>query len=374
MIYLDHNATTPVCSEAREAMRPFFEAGFGNPSSDYPVGRAARAALEEARSRTAAAIGATPDEIVFTSCATESNNTVILGAARALKDKGRRVVATAVEHPSVTNPVLHLLENGWDAEFVGVDGAGRVDPDAVQKALRPGTVLLSVMHANNETGSIQPVAEIGRMCRQRGVLFHVDAAQSMGKIPVNVGEIEADFLTIAGHKIYAPKGVGALYVRRGAPFEPLLRGGGQERGRRAGTENVAFAAALAAAIEAATQNLADASARMAALRDRLVTLLSDSVPGLAQNGDPDNRLPNTANVSFPGVSGAEVLAAAPEVLASTGAACHAGASVSHVLVAMGLSRERALGAVRLSLGRATTRDEVEAAAAAMVRAFRMLAG
>ncbi|MBI5843156.1 MAG: cysteine desulfurase [Deltaproteobacteria bacterium] len=371
-IYLDYNATTPVCAEAREAILPFLDREFGNPSSDYPAGRRSKAAIEEARSAVAALIGARDDEIVFTGCATESNNMAVKGVAWALAGKGRHIVTTAVEHPSVTNAVLNLLENGFTADFVGVDKGGMVSPEAVYAAIRPDTVLVSVMLANNETGSMQPVAGIGVVCRKLGVLFHVDAAQAVGKIPVDVNGINADLLTVAGHKVYAPKGVGALYVRKGVTLAPLFHGGGQERGFRAGTENAAFIAGLGAACRAASNGLEAETTRVCGLRDRFHDSLCAAVPGLHLNGDILYRLPNTLNVSFPKVSGAELLAAAPEIMASTGAACHVGGAVSHVLAAMGLSRERAMGAVRLSLGRYTTEPEIDRAAEILARAWRVL--
>lgn len=371
-IYLDYNATTPVCAEAREAILPFLEKEFGNPSSDYPAGRRAKLAIDEARSAVAECIGASSDEIIFTSCATESNNMAVKGVAHALGHKGRHIVTTAVEHPSITNAVLNLLENGFSADFIGVDEGGMVIPEAVYPAIRPDTVLVSVMLANNETGTIQPVAGIGAVCRKLGVLFHVDAAQAVGKIPVDVNEINADLLTVAGHKVYAPKGVGALYVRQGAALAPLLHGGGQERGLRPGTENAAFIAGLGAACRAASDGLEAKATRMRELRDRLYDSLFAAIPGLVLNGDILSRLPNTINVSFPKVSGAELLAAAPEIMASTGAACHVGGAVSHVLAAMGLSRQRAMGAVRLSLGRYTTEIEVDQAAEILSRAWRVL--
>lgn len=371
-IYLDYNATTPVCAEAREAILPFLDREYGNPSSDYPAGRRSRLAVDEARSAAAELIGARDDEIVFTGCATESNNLAIKGVVRALAGKGRHVLTTAVEHPSVTNAVFNLMEQGFSADFAGVDEGGRVSPEAVCGAIRPDTVLVSVMLANNETGAIQPVAEIGAVCRSRGVIFHVDAAQAVGKIPVDVNAINADLLTVAGHKVYAPKGVGALYVRNGVALAPLFHGGGQERGLRAGTENAAFIAGLGAACRAASHGLEAGANRLCDLRDRLYDSLCSSIPGLALNGDILARLPNTANVSFPKVSGAELLAAAPEIMASTGAACHVGGAVSRVLSAMGLSRERAMGAVRLSLGRYTTEGEIDRAAEILCRAWRVL--
>ena len=370
MIYLDHNATTPVCPQAREAMAPFFGAWFGNPSSPYPLGRRAKACLESARERVAKALGALPEEIVFTSGGTESDNMAVFGGVAALKKKGGHVITTAIEHPAVTSPALFLLNNGHDVTFVPVDSLGLVDPDQIQAAIRPDTVLISVMHANNETGVLQPVEKIAALAKKAGALFHTDAAQSVGKVPVDVAEMGVDLLTVAGHKLYAPKGVGVLYIRKGAPVAPLLHGGGQENGMRPGTENVALASGLAAALETVTAGLEADAQRMQYLRDRLFGLLQEKVPGILLNGHPEKRLPNTLNVSFPGVNGEDILAASPDLCASTGAACHGGSTrVSHVLAAMRLPMDRARGAVRLSLGRRTTAREVEKAAGILARAY-----
>lgn len=370
-IYLDYNATSPVCPEAREAALPFLGDQFGNPSSGYPLGKKAHEAVELARAQVAALIGAAPDEIVFTGCATESNNLALKGAAEDWR--GRRLVTTPVEHPSVINPALFLMGQGADAAFLPVDEFGIPDLDQAAFAITGKTVLVSAMHANNETGTILPLEELACLARAKGALFHADASQSLGKIRVNVDALGVDLLTLAGHKICAPKGVGALYVRRGVKLTPLFHGGGQERGLRSGTENVPLVAALGAACQAAADSLPESSARLAALRDRLEGGLFREVPGLLVNGHPENRLPNTANLSFPGVSGAEVLTLSAGVSASTGAACHGpDLRVSHVLAAMGINGERAVGTVRLSVGRFTTEDEVGQAAALLTEAWRSL--
>ena len=373
MIYLDHNATTPVDPQAARAMAPYLDAEFGNPSSEYDLGVRARAGLERARGQVAALINAAPEEILFTSGGTESNNAVLKGVFYR-REGAFHLVTTRIEHPAVINPALFLMTLGADVTFVPVGKSGRVDPGDIQRALRPQTVLVSVMLANNETGVLQPVEEIGRLTRERGILLHTDAAQAAGKIPVDVERLGVDFLTVAGHKLYAPKGVGALYIRRELELEPLLHGAGQESGRRAGTENVLLAVGLGEACRPAGEALSEEASRQAGLRDRLFELLAADLPGAVQAGDVKHRLPNTLNVCLPGVVGAEVLAGAPEICASTGAACHAGAvKVSPVLQAMGLPDETARGALRLSLGRSTTTDDIEAAARAIIRSARALA-
>lgn len=362
MIYLDYNATTPVAPEVFRAMRPYLEAEFGNPSCDYPLGRRAREAVHQAREDVAALLGCTGPEIVFTSGATEANNTVLKGVAY---HHGRGdIITCATEHPAVLAPCRYLDSRGFSVTILPVDGTGRVDPDAVRRALTPATILISVMHANNETGTLQPIREIAALAREAGVAFHTDAAQSVGKIPVDVEELQVDFLTLAGHKFYAPKGVGALYVRSGAAFTPLLHGASQEMGRRAGTENVPYMAALGAACRLARERLPGAAAQLKSLRDRLHAHLQAGVPDLVLNGPEVERLPNTLNVSFPGISGSELMAGLPDLAASLGSACHAGQeAISPVLAAMGVPVELARGAVRFSVGFPTTRAEVDQAAA-----------
>jgi cysteine desulfurase len=286
---------------------------------------------------------------------------------------GGHIITVATEHPAVLSPCLYLQTRGYKVTILPVDGGGRLDPDEVRRALRPDTILISVMHANNETGTIQPIREIGALAREAGVKFHTDAAQSVGKIPVDVDELQVDFLTVAGHKCYAPKGVGALYVRAGAAFTPLLHGASQEEGRRAGTENVPYMVALGAACRLAREGLPEITAHLKGLGDRLHELLRAGIPGLILNGPEAERIPNTLNVSFPGLSGGEVMAGIPEVAASRGSACHTGAeSISPVLLAMGLPVAVAQGAVRFSLGRPTTRQEVEEAAGLILARVRAL--
>jgi cysteine desulfurase len=374
-IYLDYNATTPIAPEVAEAIRPCLVPGlagiFGNPSSSHEYGRKAHEAVEEARARVARLLGCRPEEIVFTGCGSEADNLAIKGVAEAYRERGNHIVTSQVEHPAILNTCRYLERHGCRVTYLPVDEYGRVRPADLEGALTPETILVSVMHANNETGAIQPIAELARLAHERGILFHTDAAQSVGKVPTRVDELGVDLLTVAGHKLYAPKGVGALYVRAGIRLEPVIHGAGHEGGRRAGTENVLYMVALGEACEVAANTMAAYSPRMRALRDRLHALLAGGVPGLALNGHPTERLPNTLNVSFPGVDGEELLAGTPMIAASTGSACHAGRTEpSTVLLAMGIPRERALGAIRLSLGKFTTESEVERAASALIESWR----
>lgn len=370
MIYLDHNATTPVAPEVVEAMRPYWGEKYGNPSSAYTLGRVAKQALEEARAQVADLLGCQPGEIVFTSGGTESNNMVIKGVAYSLAEKGRHVITTAIEHPAVTNPCLFLLYQGYDVTFLPVDSTGLVDPSAVKEAIRPTTVLISVMHANNETGTIQPISEIGALAREAGVLFHTDAAQSAGKIPTRVPDLQVDFLSVAGHKMYAPKGVGALFLKNGLRIEPFMHGAGQESGRRAGTENVMFAVALGRACALACERMSADAERIRRLGDRLHSLLAEDIPGLVLNGHSEARLPNTLNVSLPGVDGGTLLDTIPEICASTGAACHdRSVQLSHVLAAMQVPEKIGRGAIRLTLGRENTEAQIDKAAKMIIAAY-----
>jgi len=374
-IYLDCNAITPVDPRVVEAALPYFTAHCGNPSSDHAYGRRAKAAVEAARAEVAALIGATPAEIVFTGCATEANNLALLGAARAARGGPRRTLVTsAIEHPSVLNLLRHLAREGWSVVELPVDATGRVRMDRAQSAVTVDVALVSVMLANNETGSLQDVRAIAGLAHARGALMHVDAAQAVGKVAVDVNALGADLLTLAGHKFYAPKGIGALYVRSGVALEPIQHGAGHEHGLRPGTENVPHVVALGEAARLARTALAQEAPRMAALRDRLHRQLAAAIPGLELNGHPTERLPNTLNVSFPAAAGWDVLAAAAGVAASTGSACHAGGqATSGVLAAMGLTPEAAAGAVRLSVGRFTAEAEIDAAAHALIGAWKRLA-
>jgi len=362
-IYLDCNATTPLDSRVADAMRPYLERGWGNPSSSHREGREAKAALEAARSQVAACLGATADEIVLTSGGSESDNHAIVGVVEARG--GGHVVTSVVEHPAVLEPLRALEAAGRiRLTVVGVDGSGRVDPEEVIAALCPDTVLVTVMLANNEVGTLQPVAALADAVHARGALLHTDAAQAVGKIPVDVGAQGVDLLTVAGHKLYGPKGVGALYVRSGIELAPLIRGAGHERGRRAGTENVLGAVGLGMACELAAAEVRTEGPRLADLRDRLRRRLAESIAGLVEHGHSVERLPNTLSVAFPGVDAGRLMARlADSVAVSAGAACHAeGVDVSHVLAAMGVDVAVALGTVRFSVGRLTTADDVDAGA------------
>lgn len=373
-VYLDYNATTPVAPEVAEAIEPYLREHFGNPSSAHVYGQKARAAVEQARGEVAALVGAKPEEIVFTGCATEANNLAIQGVARALVGKKKHLITSAIEHSSVMQPFLKLREEGWEVTILPVDRHGRVNPIAVARAIRPDTALISVMHANNEVGVIQPIAELAQLARTKGILLHTDAAQSAGKIPLVVYKLGVDLLTLAGHKFYAPKGVGALYVRAGTPLSPLQGGAGHEHGLRPGTENVPFVVGLGAAARIARKRLPKAQAYLKTMCDQLHARLQAGVPRLALNGHAEARLPNTLNVSFPGVNGHELLeAAAQDVAASTGSACHAGDhAVSGVLGAMKVSAVRASGAVRLSVGIYTTPADIDRAARALISAWMQL--
>jgi len=370
-VYLDYNATTPVDPEVADAIEPYLWGLYGNPSSSHAFGRRARDAVEHARAQVAALIGAWPDEIIFTGCATEANNLAIRGVARALRDKGRHLITSSVEHPAVSQPCKRLEEDGWKVSVVPVDNHGRVNPEDVVSAIRSDTVLVSIMHANNEVGTIQPIEDIAAATQRHGILLHTDAAQSIGKIPVNVDMLGADLLTLAGHKFYATKGVGALYVREGTPIEPVLVGAGHERGLRPGTENVPAIVGLGKAAELALKKDRADTSRLLELREQLHKLLERGIPGLELNGHRSQRLPNTLNLSFPDTDGRELLLIASEaVAASVGSACHEeGEAVSGVLGAMGISAHRARGAVRLSLGIPSTGAEVEHAAAVLINAW-----
>jgi cysteine desulfurase len=361
-VYLDHNATTPVDPRVLEAMLPFLRGDYGNPSSLHWFGQRARAAVEEARARVAALVGASPAEIVFTASGSESDNMALRGVLARARAERRGLVLSAVEHHAVLHTGKALSEEGVPVKIARVSEGGVVDLDDLAAKVQEGTALVSLMLANNETGVLQPVAEAARIARARGALVHCDAVQAGGKVPVDVGALAVDLLTLSAHKLCGPKGVGCLYVRRGTPMAPLVRGGGQERNRRAGTENVAGIAGFGTAADLAREGLAEEAPRLAALRERLEQRLL-AIPGTRRNG-AEPRLPNTANVSFEGVEAEDLVIALDleGVAASTGAACAAGGvEPSHVLRAMGLPPERVQSSLRLSLGRSTTEDEVRRA-------------
>ncbi len=383
-IYLDYNATTPVDPAVADAVSHALRELWGNPSSSHAYGKAAHDAVETARGQVATLIGAQPDEIVFTGGGSEASNQAIKGTclrrprgffARLFGGRSPdavHVITTTVEHPATLEPVQFLGRLGATVTVLEVDKFGMVDPDAVRKAITNRTRLVTVMHSNNEVGTLMPIREIGALCHSRGILFHTDCAQSLGKVPVDVTDLEVDLLTVAGHKLYAPKGVGALFVRRGLQLEPLIHGAGHETGRRAGTENVPYIVGLGKAAEIVRESLPAATEKLRSLRNRLHEKLKAAIgEKLVLNGHPEKRLPNTLNVSFLGHMGSELLAEVPGIAASTGSACHEGKIMrSPVLCAMLAPLEVNHGAVRLTVGRFTTEEEVDRAAEMLVIAAR----
>ncbi len=364
IIYLDYNATTPIDPRVAEVMMPLLGPVYGNPSSSHAPGREARQVVELARSEVAGLLGCSPDEVVFTGGGTESNNHAIRGVVRASGKRPAHVITSAVEHPAVTE-VCDRLEasSGCTVTVLPVDGSGMVDPSDLEQAIRLETVLVTVMHANNEVGTIQPIAELASIAHKQGILFHTDAAQSVGKVGARVDELGVDLLSVAGHKLYAPKGVGALYIRKGTLLRNLMVGAGHEAGRRPGTENLIGIAGLGAACRMAAAELDHRAEHCRELRDRLWEALHSRIPGIVLNGHPDQRLPNTLSVAFPGADARDLLARLPELAASPGSACHSGETEpSAVLAAMGVDRELALGTVRFSTGRETTGDDIQRAA------------
>jgi cysteine desulfurase len=372
-IYLDYNATTPVDPAVLDAMLPYLRGEFGNPSSTHGLGGRAHEAVEAARAEVAALIGATPDEIVFTSGGTEASNIAIRGGMRIDTARGD-VVTTTIEHPATEACCAFLEGEGHKVTRVAAETNGLIDAVRVAAAIDNTTALVTIIHAQNEIGTIQPIAEIAAAARRHGALVHVDAAQSVGKIAVNVDELGADLLSIAGHKLYAPKGVGVLYIRRGITLPPLLLGAGQERGRRPGTENVPYIVALGEACRIAGTILEGEAKRLSGLSGDLFAALKREIPEIILVGDPKRRLPNTLNMLFPNGSGRKVLEQCPRVMASTGSACHADSEEpSAILTALGIGRDKALGAVRLSLGRGTKQEDIPAAARALVEAWQCVA-
>ena len=373
-IYLDYNGTTPHAPEVIEAMRPFLETDFGNPSSSHWYGTRPRQAVEKARQQVAGLIHCHPHEIFFTSGGTESNNHAIQGMAHALKGKGRHIITSAFEHPAVFEVCHYLKNHGYLTTFVPVDGQGMVDPAHVEQAIGDDTILITIMHANNEVGTVQPIGEIATMARARGIAVHTDAAQSLGKVSTDVRDLGVDLLSIAGHKLYAPKGIGALYVREGIELEKFCHGAGQEGGWRAGTENVLEIVGLGKACQIAADNLENNMAHMSALRDRLHRGIVERLKDVRLNGHADDRLPNTISLAFKGLEANRILdAIGGHVAASPGAACHSDSvSVSHVLEAMQVPLEWAKGTVRFSVGRMTTMEEIDRAIDIVVEAVLQL--
>ncbi|MGQ9545582.1 MAG: cysteine desulfurase NifS [Dehalococcoidia bacterium] len=361
-IYLDYAATTPTDPEVIKAMEPYFSEVFGNPSSIHSYGQEARQAVEEARAKVAKLIGARSEEIIFTSGGTEANNFALKGVAYANEAKGNHIITTAVEHHAVLEPCKFLERRGFKITYLLVDKYGLVDPDDVRKAITDRTILISVMHANNEVGTIEPVEHIGEIAREAGVYFHSDAVQTVGHIPVNVDELKVDLLTISGHKFYGPKGVGALYVRKGTKIGSFIQGGEQERRRRAGTENAPGIVGLGKATELAEQNIDEERKRLAYLRDRLIKGLGEKIDHIRLNGHPTRRLPNNVNISVDFVGGESMLLNLDleGICASTGSACSsASLEPSHVLMALGLPPEQAHGSLRFTFGRENTEADVE---------------
>jgi cysteine desulfurase len=369
-IYVDHNATTPILPEVVDAMLPYLREHFGNPSSGHVYGRRAHDAVARARRQVAGLLGCDDDEVIFTSGGTEANNLAIRGVVEARGER-RHVVTTVIEHPATERPCVWLERHGMRVTRIGVDVHGRARVEDARTAIDVDTALVSVMHSNNETGVLQPIAEFAELAHAVGAILHTDAAQSVGKVALNVRELGVDLLSAAGHKLYAPKGVGALYARRGTPLVPFVLGAGHERGLRPGTENVAAIVGLGMACEIAGRDMEAVAARMAAQRDELWKRLESAVPGIQLNGHRTLRLPNTLNVRFPRASGNAVLEGAPEIAASTGSACHAGGeSASAVILAMGIAPDEAVGSIRLTLGRGTTSLDVMTAADALARSWR----
>jgi cysteine desulfurase len=381
-IYLDYNATTPVAPSVVEAMQTFLTGHYGNPSSSHAMGRAAAEAIEDARSKLSVFLGCDRDEVIFTSGGTESNNFAIKGImlkgvqiGNAYAARPPHLVISAIEHPAVSQPAKFLERMGCEVTTVDCDRDGVVCPNDVEAAIQPNTRLVSIMHANNEIGTIQPIRRIAEVCHREGVLIHTDASQSAGKISTTVDELGVDLLTIAGHKFYGPKGVGALFIREGLELEPHLHGAGHEQGLRAGTENTAYIVGMAQAANLVGKSLDDSYEKMSELRDLLQERLVASVPGLHVNGGLAERLPNTLSVSFPRVAGHELLARVPEICCSTSSACHSdGVSGSATLAAMGASPERMAGKVRLSVGWHTSTEEVERSAEVLIGAWESMAG
>jgi len=362
-IYLDYNATTPLDSVVIETMRPYIEEQFGNPSSSHWYGEKPAQAVDLARKQVATMLNCQPDEVVFTSGGTESNNHAIIGTATALKDKGNHIITTAIEHPAVLEVLKYLEGIDFKTTILPVDGKGMVQVSEVEAAIRPETILITIMHANNEVGTIQPITYIAELAKNMEIVVHTDAAQSVGKIPTDVGELGVDLLSVAGHKVYAPKGVGALYVKSGTNLNKFYRGAGQEAGYRAGTENVIGIAALGKASELAHQNQQENIEHLKSMRDRLHQGIADKVQSVKLNGHPEIKLPNTLNLSFQNLEADRILdKIGDRVAASAGAACHSDTvTLSHVIEAMKIPVEWAKGTIRFSVGRMTTGSEIDQA-------------
>lgn len=372
-IYLDYNATTPIDPSVAEAMLPYVHGLFGNPSSGHSFGIAAREGVDRARQQVAGMLGCSDDDLIFTSGGTEANNHAIKGVAGAYRHRGNHIITSAVEHPAVTEVCSYLDGQGSRTTYLPVDEYGVVDPRQVEEAITPETVLVTIMHANNEVGSIQPIAEIAEIAHRHGALVHSDCAQSIGKIPVKVDNLGVDLLSVAGHKLYAPKGIGALYIRPGVQLEKFMHGANHEGNRRAGTENIILMAGLGKACELIERNLAEYADHMAAMRDRLEQGLLASGHDTRVNGHLTERLPNTCSIGFRGREADGILVSLPTVAASAGAACHSDrVELSHVLEAMRVPREYAMGTLRLTVGRYTTEEEIDRALAEITQVVAQL--
>jgi cysteine desulfurase len=374
IIYLDYNATTPVDSEVETAMRPYLNTYFGNPSSRYSYGIDARKAVELARTQVASLIGASPEEIIFTSGGSESDNHALKGAAFALRNKGNHIIVSTIEHPAILEVCTWLQKQGFQVSYLPVDINCLVEIDKLEELITPQTILISVMHANNEIGTIQPIAQLAAIAHQHGILFHTDAAQSAGKIKIDVNALGVDLLTLAGHKMYAPKGIGALYIRKGVVLDNLIHGAGQEHNLRAGTENLLEIVGFGKAAEIAARDLQKNSSHLKELRDLLLNELREQIPGMHIHTDIKMSLPNTLSVAFKGIPADTLLSTLPGLAASAGAACHpAGITSSHVLLAMGATTEYAMGTIRLSTGKYSTLEEMKSAAAMIAKAYHAIA-
>lgn len=362
IIYFDNAATTPIRPDVYEAMKPYIENFYGNASSVYKIARESKKAIDKAREQVAKALNADPAEIFFTGCGSESDNWVLKGVAAALKDKGNHIITTCIEHHAILHTCEYLEENGYEVTYLPVDEYGRVSTADVEKAIRPETILVSIMFANNEIGTIEPIKEIGTLCREKGIYFHTDAVQAVGHVKIDVKDMNIDFLSLSGHKLGAPKGIGALYIRKGMKIKNLIHGGQQEKGRRAGTENVIGIVALGKAIEDAVEEMDETTARLKYLRDKIIKGILENIDYARLNGHPEERLPGNVNISFEFIEGESMLLLldANGICASSGSACTSGSlDPSHVLLAIGLPHEKAHGSLRISLGYQNTEEEVD---------------
>lgn len=362
IIYFDNAATTPIRPDVYEAMKPYIENYYGNASSVYKIARESKKAIDKAREQVASALNADPTEIFFTGCGSESDNWVLKGVAEALKDKGNHIITTCIEHHAILHTCEYLEEKGYEVTYLPVDEYGRVSVEDVEKAIRPETILVSIMFANNEIGTIQPIKEIGTLCREKGIYFHTDAVQAVGHVKIDVKDMNIDFLSLSGHKLGAPKGIGALYIRKGMKIKNLIHGGQQEKGRRAGTENVIGIVALGKAIEDSIEEMDETTARLKYLRDKIIKGILENIDYARLNGHPEERLPGNVNISFEFIEGESMLLFldANGICASSGSACTSGSlDPSHVLLSIGLPHEKAHGSLRISLGYQNTEEEVD---------------